>query len=254
MKKIRWFFFLLVFLLLSFGLSWFFMPEMIRAGLIESYYQLFAVSADSGQVEMDLLAGEIAVNKFSLGNPVGFTTPNFFTLNKGSVKLENSSLLEDVVRIKSISITGTELTFEEHSGKVNLLEIQKRIKQVKQQIDDQLAGLMSTKEVEVKAGTRVIIEHLQFSEGKIRIFSPILPGGEKTVRLPAFDLRDIGKKENGRLVVDVINQLVDHLLEAALHESLSDRNLKFLEKWQNKVNKPMLKKPLKKLKNWFKKI
>lgn len=172
---------------------------------------------------IDATSGKGSMHDLSIGNPVGFKTKSAFQMNQIEITLETESITANTVIINEINIQSPEITYEVGPNGSNIDAIQRNIDAFVQKHGKvSKAGKSSeAKEGNPENETRLIIEHLYVTGGKVNV-SATLPGAETAVvPLPDIHLKDIGKKQNGITAGEVTKAIMDALKIAILKAVIS---------------------------------
>jgi len=117
----------LLFVLAIFGLNYFLDRQLapaIRAVLPQAEEKL-GVSLELGDASIKLFQGSMEIKDFKVGNPEGFKSPHFFTLERSFQKINLGALLfRREIRIDEVTIENSDLTVvRNEKGDMNLLMI-----------------------------------------------------------------------------------------------------------------------------------
>lgn len=158
------------------------------------------VSLDSADV--GLTTAKFEMSGLRVANPEGFKTDHFMTLNQGDVNVSAKTLMEDMVELPALNLTGIDLNLERSGGKANYDVIM-----------DNLKSHESKEPAPPGEGKRFVIRKVNVNDIKVHLdMMPI--GGELTeldLKIDNVTLEDIGS-ESGTGVV--LAQVWDVLLKA----------------------------------------
>lgn len=185
------------------------------------------------QVDVALLSGRISLYGLVIANPPGYSTPAALRLDRIDIALVPRSLLTDRIDIRSIDITGPEVTYEHGIRDSNISTLSKNIKQATAtaEVDTEAAepaapaatatGTDSPAAAPAPAepATRVVIDRLTVREGTIRITADLMQGQTFNIPLPTVELTEIGRDQNGTTFDNVAAALLDAIIQAALSGS-----------------------------------
>jgi uncharacterized protein involved in outer membrane biogenesis len=164
--------------------------SMVKAG-VESYApQYTKTKIGLGGVDASILAGEISINDFLVGNPKGFKTSHAFKVEAVTVAVNIRSLTGETIHVREIVIDAPDIIYE-LGGRAgsNLQTIQNNVSKA--------AGGGKTKGQAAKSGgdegPRVIIDNLYIRNAKVALSAAMLGGKKVPVPVPDIHLKDIGK-------------------------------------------------------------
>lgn len=183
----------------------------IVAGLIEK--QGSAATQTAVRVSgIDIKLGEAsaALEGLTVGNPDGFSG-NAIELGGFSVQLDASSLAQDTIVIRDISVDGARINLRQEGASNNL-----------KMLLDNLQGAPGEEPAnEAGSGKRIIIERFTLNDASASVSLPDLDE-EREVSLETFTLRDIGRATNGATGAQVAQQILQPLMEKALSSAAAD--------------------------------
>lgn len=161
-----------------------------------------------GGVNVSLLSGKGELTDLVVGNPEGFKTPYAFRLHNIRVDLDVRSLTGDTIVIDEIRIDGPEITYEKSLTGSNITKIQENVDAGKPK-----EGAPKP-EAEKKPGKKIIIKKLDIVNGKINLSVTGAQGLAAPVPLPDIHLTDLGQKEGGASLGEIMPKVVDPLTDA----------------------------------------
>ncbi len=161
--------------------------SIVKAG-VETYGpQYTKTKVELGGVDASLLAGEISINDFLIGNPKGFKTSHAFKVRTVKVVVDLGSLTGETIHIKEIVIDAPDIIYELGSGGSNLQTIQKNVSQASG------TGAGKAAKDDGGEGPKVIIDNLYIRNAKVALSAGMLGGKKIPVPVPDIHLKDIGK-------------------------------------------------------------
>jgi hypothetical protein len=206
MKILAWAFALLL-MALGGGSWWLYQSrDDLLASAIRSYGpDITGVSVKLAQVHLLPLDGAAQLQGFQLGNPPGFKTPHALVVEQLRIRLEPSSLRQDVVHIHEITIQQPEVGYEHVAGDSNLEAIERHVADyVAAHSPAGSAGTASTQGPK----TRVVIDQFNMLGARARVSADLLQGKTVTVVLPDIHLHDLGKRNGGLTPAEATAQIV----------------------------------------------
>ena len=181
--------------------------------------EIVQAPVDLEKTEIDAASGKGTLRNLVIGNPEGFETETFFTMDEIQITLDIDSITSDTVVVKEISIQAPEITYEMGEHGSNIDAIQRNIDAfVKKQRD---SSSSNEKSAEKENGTKLIIEHVYVKGGKVNVGATLAGGQTATVSLPDIHLKDIGKKQDGATPGEVAKAIIDALKIAVLKAVIS---------------------------------
>lgn len=163
------------------------------------------------KVRISLLSGQGMIRGFTVANPEGSKSPSAFELGELVVDIDLETLFSDVIVIRSIEILTPSVTVEGLTA-TNLRELQQNVE------SDE--GSNETEELEeakpTEPGKKVIIEHLVMSGGSIQYRPGILNGKSVGIALPDIELKDLGKKQGGASLSELVSELLTMLGDSVI--------------------------------------
>ena len=173
-----------------------------------------------GILALNPYSGHVEVGDLQLGNPAGYSEKYAATLGDLTVDLETSSLMTDVIHVRSIVIKDVFVSYVSGGADDvnNFKQIQYNVAGGKEKYEAQQAAAKA--EEESKKGVpkaeepeapskKVIIDHLQVSGVSIKL-------GPVPIRIPVdITLNDIGKQSGGATFEEVWEQIFASVCNAA---------------------------------------
>ena len=206
-------------LVLAVGGLYLYKDAAVRAGVIAGGDQVLgAGSTDLVGANVDVFKGNLTLIGLSLKNPEGYQQPHFCQMKRFDAALSMPSLLEDRVVIPRVQLDGVELLAEsvidQDGPRLNLLTIRK-------QLGSSGAAQSSAAKED---GKKFVIEVLTVSGLKVTGVMTIPGGGSWPIDLdvPTFEITDIGEKENGVLLAQVVVVVLDAIIGKAIEMIESD--------------------------------
>ncbi len=210
---------LMTLLVLAVGGLYLYKDAAVRAGVIAGGDQVLgAGSTDLVGANVDVFQGKLTLIGLSLKNPEGYQQPHFCQMKRFDAALSMPSLLEDRVVIPRVQLDGVELLAEsvidQDGPRLNLLTIRK-------QLGSSGAAQSSAAKED---GKKFVIEVLTVSGLKVTGVMTIPGGGSWPIDLdvPTFEITDIGEKENGVLLAQVVVVVLDAIIGKAIEMIESD--------------------------------
>lgn len=145
-------------------------------------------------VRTSLLGGRAEVDGFSVGNPVGYRSPEALRVGIAVFQVAPASLFRDVVIIERIQLTDTVISIETQGGRTNLQQLHANLKKATTPKDLPTIPAELPKATGFFAEKRYIIREFTLENGRIAgsIFG--MPLNSPPFRI---NLREIGAAEGG---------------------------------------------------------
>jgi hypothetical protein len=168
------------------------------------------VETQVGSTDLGIMSGRIHLGDVVVENPEGFTSDHFLRLAEGSAEVELGTLLEDVVEVSSLSLTGLDVNLERQGGKSNHQVILDHIKS--REKDDEPGQAPGAEE----QGKGYVVRELVVED--VTVHADLLPvGGELTVPVKQIRLTDVGSgSDRGILLWELSGVLVKAILAAVV--------------------------------------
>ena len=180
--------------------------DLIAASAIESGAELatgLPTSVEGASIRP--LAGRFQIRGLEISNPPGFDSPRFFAMTDLEVVLPLTALMDDPIRIPSLTIDGVELTLERKGITTNASSI--------------LRSLNNSEASQESSGPALVIEELVIRN--VRADLRLIPGGKPnaiSIDIPEIRIRDVGG-ESGAQIADVVRLVIGHTVRAVSSRS-----------------------------------
>jgi len=150
-------------------------------------------------------SGHATLGKLEVGNPTPFTEPRSVTFERFDVDVRPRQLLGEEVHIDQVTVVRPELTLEFSGAKNNLSAL----------LDNLSAG-QPAGQTAPSGGKKFLIKKLRIQDAVARFKSDLLPGGARSVTLPAIELENVGTAEGGASMGQIIRVILETLGASAL--------------------------------------
>jgi len=176
---------------------------------IETYGpEITGVSVKVGAVNLSPRSGHGSIKNLRLGNPKSYKADKALALGEISITLDPASLTRDVILIKEVVVSGSDITYEKPGNIANLDVIQRNVEAYTRKFG-------SGKPAAGSPQKKMIIDNLYIRNSKVSLASALTAGKTVTTTLPDIHLRDVGKRTNGATAGQVV-QLVMGALTASV--------------------------------------
>jgi len=186
--------------------------------------------------DVSLTSGEGELKGLVVGNPKGYKTPSAIELGQIKVKLDTSTVTSDVVVVNEVLIDGPHLTWELGPGGSNIGVIQSNVESFTGGSGGGgkgggKGGSKGGTPAKEEGGTKVIIEKLLVTNGRVDVSATFLRGQTMGASLSKIELHDIGKESGGATAGEVAQKLLSALTSSAT-DAVGKLNLEGLAKQQ----------------------
>lgn len=155
---------------------------------------VLGASVKVGETHLSTRSGEGRLKNLEIGSPHGFTAPRTARFGEIRLAIDPSTITENVIVVRDISVEAPAITFERGKGGHNLDAIHRNI----EAYVARSAGASEAKASSASRATRrFIIQRLSIKGAKVTMTNPALRGQGLTFDLPDIELRDVGRRENG---------------------------------------------------------
>ena len=227
------------------------LDSLIKKGIETKGSQVLQTEVTVDTVKFKLREGSGELAGFEIKNPAPFTADTAFEFDRIFLQIDTASLSQSVKVIKEITIDDIEVTAEQKELTTNLQTLLKNI---------QNSSPPTTETSTEKGGSdlRLMVEKIHFTGGKVHLVTE--KKGSYELTLPAFDLSNIGDKQNGippeSLAVKILEPLLKKAESAAKDKLKQEASDELEEKLKQKVDESLddkSKQKLDKLKGLLKK-
>ena len=211
----------LIILLIAGGIVYVFMnaDSLIKRG-VETYGPMVTqtdVQLESANFKITQGLGQL--NGLRVGNPQGFTDANIFEMEQVLFHVDTTSLTEDVMVIKEITIDGAKL-FVEQKGfdETNISALMDNVSSFTGDSSSAPAPKEPTPQADGPAEpVMMMLQQFNFTNAKVRLLSEQL--GERELTLPKVTASNIGDRNTGLTPEQLTAQLVEKVSQAAERET-----------------------------------
>jgi len=181
-----------------------FLSPIVKAAVEKGAPPMLGVPVTLDRPGINLLAGKINLKNLVVGNPDGYKTDYAFKLGQFKIDMQMSTLGSDTMVIKDILIDGPEICYEMGLGNSNIGMILDNLKKKTPAEKPE-----AEKEEPKEAGTKVQIDNFVISGAKLKVSAKMMGGQAVTIPLPTIHLKDLGKKNEGASITDVITEVMN---------------------------------------------
>ncbi len=187
-----------------------FADTVITRAINEFGHRALNVEARVEKCRVSLLKGTLTLHGIELKNPVGFKAPRMVFLEQISLALAPSTLLKELVHVRSVEISGVELTYEAAGfGRSNLSVFL-----------DGLKGRFRREGISLgrsgnEESRNVVIDRILVEGGRVSLSEVSSRGRGIIIPLPSMEIHDIGK-DRPMTVSEAVSEVLRRLGQVAL--------------------------------------
>ncbi len=209
--------FLIVSLLLVLGViagAVFYIDTIAKTGIERGATYALGVPTSVDTISLGVSSGVFRLEGLNVENPPGFAAKNFFSLDRLTLELPLSRMLEDTITVPLLELDGVYLSIEKGEGGANYDAILQNLQKLQSDTVDASAATdtsdASTKNLIIKRLLiRNVVAHLDVAS---------LPGDSDTidVTIPEISLHDISSKDGGGVAISQLTSIVTHAVLQAV--------------------------------------
>lgn len=186
-------------------------------------------------VEFKPTTGYVAVNGIQIENPKQYKSKNLFYLDKIGVKINVSSLMDDLIIVDSIQIENPKITYEMISlTENNISDILKNIEKNSSKTNTTKKDTKKSDKNKKETAKKVIIKNLNINNGTVSVMAGIGDlKKELSLPLPKIEMHNIGQEKQGSSIIDTMNLVISKILNSAT-ETVVSKNLQDLKQTTKK--------------------
>ena len=194
----------------------FFINSIAKSAITTAGSSTLGVDTSLDSISIGLLSGHSSIDGLAVANPKGFDG-DFLDLSEGVLDVNLSSLLGDVIEVKQVGLDGLQIQFIQKIGGSNVNKILDNVKASSNASPD----TPSKDSASSDSSRRFIIDELKVTNVKVSVaVEPISKAtAPSTISINKIIIKDIGKKQNGadldQLMAIVVQSVVDAVIKAA---------------------------------------
>ncbi|TYO99875.1 AsmA-like protein [Geothermobacter ehrlichii] len=194
--------------------SLFYVDSIARRAIEYGGSEALGVPTTLERIDISLLGGKIELSNLKIANPPGFQSDRFLSLGSGQVAVSLGSLMKDTVIVPAVRLAGIRIDLEQSGKKNNVQPLLARTRGAAGR------GGAAAETGDGGTGRKFVIEHFAIEDVVVSARLGLL-GGSSRVRLvlPKIELRDLGRKQGGMTLPELIRTVVQTLLDAAASSS-----------------------------------
>ena len=208
LKTLFWLFILLIIAVVA---VYYYLGTIVREGINRYVPPITGTKASVESVDLSLLKGKIEIKNLQIGNPQGFSSNDIFKLGQVRVLFEPKSVLSDKIIIKSVLISGTQVSAEMknlYSLDSNVSTLQANINKYIGADTKKAESAPKKEESKQSGGKKVIIKDLTITDTSLS-----LGVSGQTVTIPLLDIHKTGigegkkDKSMAEIFADILNMI-----------------------------------------------
>ncbi len=179
--------------------------DLAKAGIEKAGSKALGVATTADDVDVGFFSGTVSLDDLAVANPEGYPATNFFELGNGAVEVSLSSLMDDVVAVPQLTLTGPRIRLIQDLKRSNYGTIL-----------ENLAAFQGTSKDDSE-GKRFIIEKLVIEDTVVSVL-PVkqLNLGEVKIPIEKIELNDVGtESDKGVLLSELAGILIESILKRA---------------------------------------
>ncbi len=196
----------------------FYVDSIAKKAIEQGGEMALGVPTHLDKAQISLFGGEAALHGLRVSNPASFTARTFMELGQGAVAVSLGSLFGDTVTIPKVTLTHIRVNLEQQGKKNNIDPILRRART--------MSGSKGSPAPQSQAGSdsgsgkKFIIDYFLLDDVQLDAKLDVL-GQISSVKLvlPKIELRNLGGKEQGLPMPELIQQVVQAVLSAAQQSS-----------------------------------
>ena len=194
--------------------AYFYVDTIAKKAIEQGGEMALGVSTNLDDVHISLFGGEASLSGLQIANPPGFKSPIFMGLGRGEVAVSLGSLMGDTVNIPRVTLRNIRVNLEQRDKKNNVDPVLARAKSLSGQ-----KGKPAPQPA-AEAGKKFIVEYFLLEDVQVNanldFFGQV---SEVNLVLPQIELRNLGAKEQGLPMPELIQKVVQAVLSAAQNSS-----------------------------------
>ena len=204
-------FWLLLLLIVAVIAVYYYLGTIVKEGINRYVPPITGTTASVQDVDLSLLKGQIEIKNLQIGNPKGFSSNDIFKLGNIKVLFEPKSVLTDKIIIRSVAISGTQVSAEMK----NLYSLDSNVSALQANINSYLGTEKKTEEKKAPAqkaeapksdGKKVIIKDLKINNTALSLG---VSGQTVTIPLPDIHKTGIGEGKKDKSVAEVFADILN---------------------------------------------
>ena len=191
--------------------------DIVKAGLETAGPRIMQTTLTVDAVNISLLNGSAAVKGLVLGNPDGFKAPQSISISNAAISLVPGSVLSDKIVIRSVEVSGPEITFEGNPfGANNLSKIMDNVKAATGSTAKTGGGAPTAPAGPAKPAKRFEVDDFLIAGAVVHANLTGLMKQEITLPIPDIHFTDLGKGTDGITAAELTQKILSEITTSTL--------------------------------------
>lgn len=194
--------------------AFFYVDSIAKKAIEQGGEMALGVPTNLDDVHISLWGGEASLSGLNVSNPPGFAAATFLGLGQGDVAVSLGSLMGDTVMIPRVRLSNIRINLEQSGKKNNVEPILARAKSMAGEKQPAAAKPAEG------GGKKFIVEYFSLDDVQVNADLELLGQSSKVnLVLPKIELRNLGAKEQGLPMAELVQKVVQAVLSAAKNSS-----------------------------------
>jgi hypothetical protein len=206
-KFIRLFAALLIVLILIVLVVLVWIDNLARMAVERGSTYALGVNTSLNSADIKVLSSDFAMSSLNVSNPERFKSKHFMTLEQGDVALTAGSLMEPVVELPTLTLTGIDMNLEKKDGTSNYKVILENLKR------------FESKDPNAEPAKKFVVRKVLIKDVNVHV--DLIGGGNLTkldVPIDLIELNDVGSGGKPVRVSDLMGVILKALLTAVVQK------------------------------------
>ena len=207
----------LVLVLVAGAVVIFYSDTLVKKGIEKGGESALGVATRVGSVNISLIGGEATISQLTIANPAGFSAQQFLELGHANMAVSLNSLLSDTVMIPQVALSGIRVNLEQKGANNNISPLLERARSLAG--DDGKPTETSAPASKADAKKFIVKD---FSLDDVQVNANLEALGQNSslnLVLPKIELRNLGDKQGGLTMPELIEKVVQVILATAQESS-----------------------------------
>ncbi len=198
--------------------AFFYIDTLAKKGIEQGGEMALGVPTHLDTIHISVFGGKASLDGLKIANPPGFKAQTFLGLGKGNVAISLGSLLGDTISIPEVKLSQIRINLEQNGKKNNIDPILARTKSMSGAKGGKSSPQPSQGSAE--GGKKFIIKYFSLDDVQVNARLKFL-GQSSSVNLvlPKIELHNLGAKEKGLPMPELVQKIVHAILSVAQKSS-----------------------------------